>query len=44
MLFPLSSSNLAELPLADDDVPLELVIEDLAGKVIELNLDEYIVF
>lgn len=44
MLFPLSSSNFAELPLADDDVPLELVTDDLAGKVIELNLDEYIVF
>lgn len=44
MLFPLSSSNLAELPQADDDVPLELVIEDFEGKVIELNLEEYIVF
>lgn len=44
MLFPLSSSNLAELPLADDDVPLELVTDDLVGKVTALNLDEYIVF
>lgn len=44
MLFPLSSSNLAELPQADDDVPLELGIEDFEGKVIELNLEEYIVF